>query len=113
MGGVGKTQLAVQFAWTYGHRFAGVHWVSAYRPEKSDLPIDKITEESIARCGQEMNLHPWPQNVARKNYPVERSNRPAEAADLSAKCARLAGRSGRLPRLRTDWAACAGNARAG
>ncbi len=29
MGGIGKTQLAVQFAWQEGYRFAGGHWVSA------------------------------------------------------------------------------------
>ncbi len=60
MGGLGKTQLAVQFAWKHGHRFAGVHWVSAYRREKTDASIGKIIEASIAHCGQEMGLQPWP-----------------------------------------------------
>jgi len=53
MGGVGKTQLAVEFAYRYGHRFAGVHWVDMSAPERLD--------EQIARNGLEMGLTPWPE----------------------------------------------------
>jgi hypothetical protein len=52
MGGVGKTQLAVEFAYRYGRFFDGVHWLNAARPE--DLG------DEVARCGAEMNLPHWP-----------------------------------------------------
>ncbi|MGD9100157.1 MAG: FxSxx-COOH system tetratricopeptide repeat protein, partial [Anaerolineae bacterium] len=52
MGGVGKTQLAVEFAYRYGRFFDGVHWLNAARPE--DLG------DEVARCGVEMNLPNWP-----------------------------------------------------
>lgn len=52
MGGVGKTQLAVELAWRYGRFFRGVHWVSAAQPEQ-------IAAE-IAACGERMGLRPWP-----------------------------------------------------
>ncbi|MBV6396268.1 MAG: Photosystem I assembly protein Ycf3 [Anaerolineales bacterium] len=55
MGGLGKTQLAIQFAWQYGYKFAGVHWVSAYKAQEIN--------SSIALCGQAMNLDPWSQDV--------------------------------------------------
>lgn len=59
MGGIGKTQLAVQFAWQEGHRFAGVHWVSAYRREQADLGVETVIKDSVAQCGREMNLLNW------------------------------------------------------
>ena len=46
MGGIGKTQLAVEFAWRYGHRFKGVHWL--------DLRDVLGLEAAIARCGTKM-----------------------------------------------------------
>jgi tetratricopeptide (TPR) repeat protein len=52
LGGVGKTQLAVEFAWRYGRFFRGVHWVSAARPAQIGA--------EIAACGQTMELWPWP-----------------------------------------------------
>jgi len=52
MGGVGKTQLAVEFAYRYGHRFRGVHWVNAREPAG-------IAAE-IAACGEWMGVQPWP-----------------------------------------------------
>ncbi|MBB6030224.1 tetratricopeptide repeat protein [Oceanithermus desulfurans] len=52
MGGVGKTQLAVEFAYRYGYRLAGVHWLDLSDPEQLD--------EQIARNGLEMRLDPWP-----------------------------------------------------
>ncbi|MCC6569348.1 MAG: tetratricopeptide repeat protein, partial [Anaerolineales bacterium] len=59
MGGIGKTQLAVQFAWQEGYRFAGVHWVSAFSRDQSEELTEKVIEASIARCGAEMGLQPW------------------------------------------------------
>ena len=59
MGGIGKTQLAVQFAWQEGYRFAGVHWVSAFSRDQSEELTEKVIEASIARCGVEMGLQPW------------------------------------------------------
>ena len=32
MGGIGKTQLAVELAWRYGRFLDGVHWVDARDP---------------------------------------------------------------------------------
>lgn len=53
MGGIGKTQLAVEFAYEYGHRFKGVHWL--------DLRDPQAFESQIALCGQQMGLPDWPQ----------------------------------------------------
>ncbi|MBN1813057.1 MAG: tetratricopeptide repeat protein [Anaerolineae bacterium] len=55
MGGVGKTQLAVEFAWRYGRFFHGVYWVSAAQPEQIDA--------EIAACGEALGLEPWPQDL--------------------------------------------------
>jgi len=63
MGGIGKTQLAVEFAWAQGYRFAGVHWVSAYNPEQAETATSEQIEASIAACGQAMCLRPWPDDV--------------------------------------------------
>ena len=51
-GGVGKTQLAVEFAYRYGRYFYGVHWINAYRPDCLD--------NEIAACGRAMDLEDWP-----------------------------------------------------
>ncbi|MBN1449592.1 MAG: tetratricopeptide repeat protein, partial [Anaerolineales bacterium] len=48
MGGIGKTQLAVEFAYRYGHAFKGVHWLDLRDPETLDA--------SIALCGTHMGL---------------------------------------------------------
>jgi len=53
MGGVGKTQLAVEFAYRYGRFFHGVHWVNAGEPEA-------IGGEIVA-CGAAMSLPDWPE----------------------------------------------------
>jgi tetratricopeptide (TPR) repeat protein len=50
IGGVGKTQLAAEFAHRYGRCFHGVHWVSMADP--GAVPGE------IAACGQMMGLHP-------------------------------------------------------
>ena len=46
MGGIGKTQLAVEFAYRYGHRFRGVHWL--------DLRDVQGLDGAIALCGTKM-----------------------------------------------------------
>jgi tetratricopeptide (TPR) repeat protein len=48
MGGIGKTQLAVEFAYRYGYQFAGVHWLNLANPESLDA--------EIANCGRSMGL---------------------------------------------------------
>ena len=52
-GGVGKTQLAVEFCHRYGRFFhGGVFWLNAASPET--LAAD------LAQCGLSMGLQPWP-----------------------------------------------------
>jgi tetratricopeptide (TPR) repeat protein len=46
MGGLGKTQLAVEFAYRYGHRFKGVHWL--------DLRDPQALDGAITLCGIKM-----------------------------------------------------------
>ena len=53
MGGIGKTQLAVEFAHRYGRYFCSVHWLNAALPEG--------IAAQVALCGQAMNLTNWPQ----------------------------------------------------
>ena len=53
MGGLGKTQLAVELCYRYGRYFQGVHWLRA----SEDLAAE------IAACGAEMRLRPWPETV--------------------------------------------------
>lgn len=52
MGGLGKTQLAVEFAYKHGYRFQGVHWL--------DLREAGTLDMQIALCGAKMGLSPWP-----------------------------------------------------
>ncbi len=52
IGGVGKTQLAVEFAYRYGRFFHGVYWVSL-----ADAAPDAVRRE-LAACGEAMGL--WP-----------------------------------------------------
>ena len=51
IGGIGKTQLAVEFCYRYGCFFHGVHWLQA----DQDIP------SQIAGCGSRMGLLPWPE----------------------------------------------------
>ena len=53
MGGIGKTQLAVEFAYQYGYLFRGVHWL--------DLRAPEALEAQIALCGEKMGLPHWPE----------------------------------------------------
>jgi hypothetical protein len=55
LGGIGKTQLAVEFCYRYGKFFKGVHWISASNP-------DAFLSE-IAACGAEMDIQPWPEDI--------------------------------------------------
>ncbi|MFZ5909788.1 MAG: tetratricopeptide repeat protein [Chloroflexota bacterium] len=55
MGGVGKTQLAVEFAYRYGSHFEGVHWLDLREPD--------ALEAQIALCGGRMALQPWPHEL--------------------------------------------------
>ena len=52
-GGIGKSQLAVEFCFRYGRYFEGVHWIRA----------DQDILAEIAGCGKAMNLTPWPETV--------------------------------------------------
>ncbi|MBI4759837.1 MAG: FxSxx-COOH system tetratricopeptide repeat protein [Chloroflexota bacterium] len=54
MGGIGKTQLAVEFAYRYGRYFRGVHWLNLADPSQ--------LEAEIARCGREMRLPDFPED---------------------------------------------------
>ncbi len=54
MGGLGKTQLAVEFAYRYGNQFQGVHWLNLADPTTLD--------SEIAFCGQKMGLDNWPED---------------------------------------------------
>lgn len=53
VGGVGKTQLAVEFAYRYGRYFHGVHWLDASLPDTLGA--------GIAVCGEAMGLPGWPE----------------------------------------------------
>ena len=52
MGGIGKTQLAVEFAYEYGYKFEGVHWL--------DLHEAGTLDTQIALCGSKIGLPLWP-----------------------------------------------------
>ena len=51
MGGIGKTQLVVEFAYRYGYRFKGAHWLDLRDPSGLD--------GEIAKSGSIMNIQPW------------------------------------------------------
>jgi tetratricopeptide (TPR) repeat protein len=52
MGGIGKTQTAVQFAYRYAYRFRGVHWMNL---DSLDL-LEPRLEAEIAQCGRHMGI---------------------------------------------------------
>lgn len=58
MGGIGKTQLAVEFVHRYGRFLDGVHWINATNSEA-------ISAE-VAACGRAMDLEPWPADQPRQ-----------------------------------------------
>lgn len=53
IGGMGKTQLAAEFAYRYGRFTHGVHWLDATRPLEAQLAI----------CGSHMELPNWPHEI--------------------------------------------------
>lgn len=53
LGGVGKTQTAVEFSYRYHPYFNGVYWIQA----------DQSIEAEIANCGREMGLEAWPEEL--------------------------------------------------
>jgi len=52
-GGMGKTQLAVEFCYRYGRFFQNVNWIHA----DQEIPME------IAECGSAMGLPEWPNKV--------------------------------------------------
>lgn len=65
MGGVGKTQLAVEFCYRYGRYFHGVHWMDPTSvrsgEEESVQSLKSKVEGEIAACGAQMLLPDWPE----------------------------------------------------
>jgi len=58
-GGIGKSQLAIEFAYRYGRCFYGVHWIDLYGVTNGDtLPR---FEAEVAACGAEMGLAGFPE----------------------------------------------------
>lgn len=55
VGGVGKTSLAVEFAYRQAGRFKGIHWL--------DLREPSALECQIALCGRQMDLPIWPETL--------------------------------------------------
>jgi tetratricopeptide (TPR) repeat protein len=98
IGGVGKTQLAAEFAHRYGRFFHSVWWVSLADPANVD--------GEVAECGLRMGLHP-----AYSSLP-----RPDQVAAVRRE---WAGPEPRLlifdncedPALLRDWAPLGGGAR--
>ena len=62
MGGLGKTQLAVEFCHRYGRFFHGVHWVQAPADATHLTPaeIQTALRAEIAECGQAMQIAGFP-----------------------------------------------------
>ena len=60
IGGVGKTQLAVELCYRYGRYFQGVHWIDAATAKgEKTLPLRSKIEGEIATCGAQMMLLDW------------------------------------------------------
>jgi tetratricopeptide (TPR) repeat protein len=62
MGGIGKTELAVEFCYRYGRFFEGVHWIQARAETRGEAGEAEIAAE-VAACGARMGLAPWPQDT--------------------------------------------------
>jgi len=108
MGGVGKTQLAVEFAYRFGRYFRGVHWLNLADPSQ--------LEAEIARCGRAMSLPNFPDDQPSQvtfTLHVWKSDGPRlvildnfeEPAALPAALSLLGHSSLRLliTSRRTDW----------
>jgi tetratricopeptide (TPR) repeat protein len=55
LGGIGKSQLAIEFCYRFGRFTHGVHWINAANPAN--------IESEIAACGFAMKLQPWPDEI--------------------------------------------------
>ena len=62
LGGVGKSQLAVEFCYRYGRFFYGVHWIQV-RVGNTESEIIQNIDGEIAACGAAMHLPCWPDKV--------------------------------------------------
>ena len=62
MGGVGKTQLVVEFCYRFGRFFQGVHWIQAPTSKNRDEIHQSINAE-IAACGSAMQQPQWPDKL--------------------------------------------------
>lgn len=65
LGGIGKTQLAIEFAYRFGHFFAGVFWLSFDQPDAIPAEIARLgraahlqlfTEASGLKLDEQVNL---------------------------------------------------------
>jgi len=113
MGGIGKTQLAVEFAYKYGHRFQGVHWLDLRQPD--------VLDSQIALCGGKMGLSLWPPTQPEqvtatlleweRNHPrlliLDNFEELEAANDVLARL-RHSGLRVLITSRRTDWSAALG-----
>jgi tetratricopeptide (TPR) repeat protein len=72
MGGIGKTQLAVEFCYRYGRCFYAVHWLDARQDPKGEIAV----------CGEKMALQPWPEKLPEQASLTERLWQAEGAAGL-------------------------------
>ncbi|RMG86865.1 MAG: toll/interleukin-1 receptor domain-containing protein, partial [Chloroflexi bacterium] len=64
IGGVGKTQLAVEYAHRYGRYYYGVHWINMADLKATDeTSLNSRLAEEIAACGQVMGLNLPPNDL--------------------------------------------------
>ncbi len=98
IGGVGKTQLAVEFAHRYGRYFHGVHWVS--------MENAGAVATEIALCGAAMGLRPDFDAL-----PAEVQVRETLAAWAGPEARLLIFDNCEEPALLADWRPASGGAR--
>ena len=99
IGGIGKTQLAVEFAHRYGRFFHGVHWVSMADPA--------AVAAEIAQCGAQMGLQPDFDGL-----PLEAQTRLTLAAWGGPAARLIIFDNCEMPGLLAEWQPAAGGARA-
>ncbi len=66
MGGIGKTQLAVEFAYRYGRFFHGVHWLNCAVPGAISAEI------AVCGCGVHYVKRSWNQRRCQKCRQADR-----------------------------------------